>query len=113
LFNDAGYTIFPLMQISSSRDQFNSLAERYSQSPVHRAGPSLPVLLDLAAATTSEVGKISPARDLMKAAQYEVLGNDAKRDVRPVGRSKDSAPSLAVPSVAKTSIYRPSGTGVV
>ena len=37
------------MQISSSRDQFNSLAERYSQSPVHRAGPSLPVLLDLAA----------------------------------------------------------------
>lgn len=43
------------MQISSSRDQFNSLAERYSQSPVHRAGPSLPVLLDLAAPTTSDV----------------------------------------------------------
>jgi ubiquinone/menaquinone biosynthesis C-methylase UbiE len=55
LFNGVGCTIFPLMQISSSRDQFNSLAERYSQSPVHRAGPSLPVLLDLAAPTTSDV----------------------------------------------------------
>jgi ubiquinone/menaquinone biosynthesis C-methylase UbiE len=36
------------MRISSSRDQFNPLAERYSQSPVHRAGASLPVLLELA-----------------------------------------------------------------
>jgi len=36
------------MQIASSRDQFNPLAERYSQSPVHRAGASLPVLLELA-----------------------------------------------------------------
>jgi len=35
-------------QITSSRDQFNPLAERYSQSPVHRAGASLPVLLELA-----------------------------------------------------------------
>jgi ubiquinone/menaquinone biosynthesis C-methylase UbiE len=43
------------MQISSSRDQFNPLAERYSQSPVHRAGASLPVLLELAEPKTSDV----------------------------------------------------------
>src|SRR5271165_1546144 len=43
-----GQTNFPVTQITSSRDQFNALAERYSQSPVHRAGASLPVLLELA-----------------------------------------------------------------
>jgi ubiquinone/menaquinone biosynthesis C-methylase UbiE len=36
------------MPIISSRDQFNPLAERYSQSQVHRAGASLPVLLQFA-----------------------------------------------------------------
>jgi ubiquinone/menaquinone biosynthesis C-methylase UbiE len=43
------------MQIASSRDQFNPLAERYSQSPVHRAGASLPVLLELAEPKTSDL----------------------------------------------------------
>ncbi len=43
------------MQIASSRDQFNPLAERYSQSPVHRAGASLPVLLELAEPKISDV----------------------------------------------------------
>jgi ubiquinone/menaquinone biosynthesis C-methylase UbiE len=43
------------MQIASSRDQFNPLAERYSRSPVHRAGASLPVLLELAEPKTSDV----------------------------------------------------------
>jgi hypothetical protein len=41
------------MQISSSRDHFDPLAERYLHSPVHRSGPSLPVLVQLA----------EPARD--------------------------------------------------
>jgi ubiquinone/menaquinone biosynthesis C-methylase UbiE len=43
------------MQIASSRDQFNLLAERYSQSPVHRAGASLPVLLELAEPKISDL----------------------------------------------------------
>src|SRR3979411_156281 len=43
------------MQIASSRDQFNPLAERYSQSPVHRAGASLPVLLELAEPKISDL----------------------------------------------------------
>jgi ubiquinone/menaquinone biosynthesis C-methylase UbiE len=43
------------MQIASSRDQFNPLAERYSQSPVHRDGASLPVLLRLAEPRASDV----------------------------------------------------------
>jgi ubiquinone/menaquinone biosynthesis C-methylase UbiE len=42
------------MRISSSRDQFNPIAERYSQSPVHRAGASLPVLLELAEPKASD-----------------------------------------------------------
>jgi SAM-dependent methyltransferase len=37
------------MPISSSKDQFNANAGKYAVSDVHRAGPSLPVLLDLAA----------------------------------------------------------------
>src|SRR5262245_36512929 len=37
------------MPISSSKDQFNANARKYALSDVHRAGPSLPVLLDLAA----------------------------------------------------------------
>ena len=37
------------MPISSSKDQFNANARKYAVSDVHRAGPSLPVLLDLAA----------------------------------------------------------------
>jgi ubiquinone/menaquinone biosynthesis C-methylase UbiE len=43
------------MQISSSRNQFDPLAERYSQSQVHRAGASLPVLLELAEPKTSDL----------------------------------------------------------
>jgi hypothetical protein len=46
------------------------------------------------------------------------LGNDATRDVRPEsfrakGRSKHSAPGLAVTPLAEASIYRPFGTGAV
>jgi ubiquinone/menaquinone biosynthesis C-methylase UbiE len=37
------------MRISSSEDQFNANAGKYAASDVHRAGPSLSVLLDLAA----------------------------------------------------------------
>jgi ubiquinone/menaquinone biosynthesis C-methylase UbiE len=37
------------MPISSSKNQFNANARKYAVSDVHRAGPSLPVLLDLAA----------------------------------------------------------------
>ena len=37
------------MPISSSKDQFNANAAKYAASDVHRAGPSLPVLLALAA----------------------------------------------------------------
>jgi ubiquinone/menaquinone biosynthesis C-methylase UbiE len=37
-----------MKDVSSSREQFDPLAERYSQSQVHRAGASLPVLLELA-----------------------------------------------------------------
>jgi ubiquinone/menaquinone biosynthesis C-methylase UbiE len=43
------------MQASSSADQFNPLAERYSQSAVHRAGPSLSVLLELAEPKNSDL----------------------------------------------------------
>jgi SAM-dependent methyltransferase len=35
--------------MSSSRDQFNKQAALYATSPVHRFGPSLPVLLEMAA----------------------------------------------------------------
>ena len=37
------------MPIFSSKDQFNANARKYAVSDVHRAGPSLPVLLDFAA----------------------------------------------------------------
>jgi ubiquinone/menaquinone biosynthesis C-methylase UbiE len=37
------------MPIPSSKDQFNANAPKYAVSDVHRAGPSLPVLLQLAA----------------------------------------------------------------
>lgn len=37
------------MTIASSEDQFNANAGKYAVSDVHRAGPSLPVLLELAA----------------------------------------------------------------
>jgi ubiquinone/menaquinone biosynthesis C-methylase UbiE len=36
------------MPIFSSKEQFNAHAEKYAASDVHRAGPSLPALLDLA-----------------------------------------------------------------
>jgi ubiquinone/menaquinone biosynthesis C-methylase UbiE len=36
------------MPIFSSKEQFNAHAEKYAVSDVHRAGPSLPALLDLA-----------------------------------------------------------------
>jgi hypothetical protein len=36
------------MTTPSSKDQFNANADRYAVSEVHRAGPSLPVLLKLA-----------------------------------------------------------------
>jgi SAM-dependent methyltransferase len=35
--------------MSSSRDQFNKQAALYATSPVHRSGPSLPVLVEMAA----------------------------------------------------------------
>jgi ubiquinone/menaquinone biosynthesis C-methylase UbiE len=35
--------------MSSSRDQFNKQAALYATSPVHRSGPSLPILVELAA----------------------------------------------------------------
>jgi SAM-dependent methyltransferase len=35
--------------MSSSRDQFNKQAALYASSPVHRSGPSLPVLVEVAA----------------------------------------------------------------
>jgi ubiquinone/menaquinone biosynthesis C-methylase UbiE len=43
-----------LMTTSTSRDHFNPLAERYLHSSVHRAGPSLPVLVQLADPTTDD-----------------------------------------------------------
>jgi len=43
------------MLITSSRDQFDPLAERYSQSQVHRAGASLPVLLQFAEPKPADV----------------------------------------------------------
>jgi ubiquinone/menaquinone biosynthesis C-methylase UbiE len=42
------------MLISSSKDQFNANAPKYAVSDVHRAGPSLPVLLDLAAPSSDD-----------------------------------------------------------
>jgi len=36
------------MRTRSSKDQFNANADKYASSDVHRAGPSLPVLLELA-----------------------------------------------------------------
>lgn len=42
------------MPISSSEDQFNANASKYAVSDVHRAGPSLPVLLELAAPVASD-----------------------------------------------------------
>ncbi len=38
----------------SSKDQFNANAEKYAVSDVHRAGPSLPVLLALAQPVPSD-----------------------------------------------------------
>jgi ubiquinone/menaquinone biosynthesis C-methylase UbiE len=38
----------------SSDQQFNALAEKYATSHVHKFGPSLPVLLELAAPTSSD-----------------------------------------------------------
>jgi ubiquinone/menaquinone biosynthesis C-methylase UbiE len=37
-----------LMTTRSSKDQFDANADKYAASDVHRAGPSLPVLLELA-----------------------------------------------------------------
>ena len=37
------------METNSSRDQFNKQAALYATSPVHRYGPSLPVLVEMAA----------------------------------------------------------------
>jgi len=37
------------METNASRDQFNKQAALYATSPVHRSGPSLPVLVELAA----------------------------------------------------------------
>jgi SAM-dependent methyltransferase len=37
------------METNASRDQFNKQAALYATSPVHRSGPSLPVLVDVAA----------------------------------------------------------------
>jgi ubiquinone/menaquinone biosynthesis C-methylase UbiE len=42
------------MPITSSKDQFNANAGKYAVSDVHRAGPSLPVLLELAAPVSSD-----------------------------------------------------------
>jgi ubiquinone/menaquinone biosynthesis C-methylase UbiE len=42
------------MRPQSSRDQFNWNAEKYATSDVHRAGPSLPVLLTLASPRESD-----------------------------------------------------------
>jgi ubiquinone/menaquinone biosynthesis C-methylase UbiE len=42
------------MPISSSKDQFNANAGKYAVSDIHRAGPSLPVLLELAAPVSSD-----------------------------------------------------------
>ena len=35
------------MMTRSSKDQFDANADKYAVSDVHRAGPSLPVLLEL------------------------------------------------------------------
>ena len=37
------------METNASRDQFNKQAALYATSPVHRSGPSLPVLVEMAA----------------------------------------------------------------
>jgi ubiquinone/menaquinone biosynthesis C-methylase UbiE len=42
------------MTSRSSKDQFNANAEKYAVSDVHRAGPSLPVLLELAQPVQSD-----------------------------------------------------------
>ena len=42
------------MPIPSSKDQFNANARKYAVSDVHRAGPSLPVLLHLAAPSSED-----------------------------------------------------------
>ena len=42
------------MPIPSSKDQFNANARKYAVSDVHRAGPSLPVLLQLAAPSSED-----------------------------------------------------------
>jgi ubiquinone/menaquinone biosynthesis C-methylase UbiE len=42
------------MTVSSSKDQFNANAGKYAVSDVHRAGPSLPVLLALAAPASDD-----------------------------------------------------------
>jgi SAM-dependent methyltransferase len=41
--------------MSSSRDQFNKQAALYAMSPVHRSGPSLPVLVEMAAAEPGDL----------------------------------------------------------
>jgi ubiquinone/menaquinone biosynthesis C-methylase UbiE len=42
------------MTFRSSKDQFNANADKYAVSDVHRAGPSLPVLLALAQPVQSD-----------------------------------------------------------
>ncbi len=42
------------MTTRSSKDQFNANADKYAVSDVHRAGPSLPVLLELAQPTQDD-----------------------------------------------------------
>src|ERR1700674_1900293 len=43
------------MTTRSSKDQFDANAEKYAVSDVHRAGPSLPVLLELARPVQSDL----------------------------------------------------------
>src|SRR5260370_7859137 len=43
------------METKSSRDQFNKQAALYATSPVHRFGPSLPVLVEMAAPEPSDL----------------------------------------------------------
>jgi ubiquinone/menaquinone biosynthesis C-methylase UbiE len=53
-FTDLRRKVTFLMTTRSSKDQFDANANKYAVSDVHRAGPSLPILLELARPTETD-----------------------------------------------------------
>jgi SAM-dependent methyltransferase len=88
-----------LTDMSSSRDQFNKQAALYAASPVHRFGPSLTVLVEMAAADPADLvldiatGTGNTARTLAPLVR-RVIGLDVAQAMLDQARSRAEAESV-------------------